>query len=228
MREGDVRGWVSPEGLTGALSWRYATQRFDPARRIEPAMWRALEASMVLAPSSYGLQPWRFVVVEGAGVKERLREASWGQPQVAECSHYVVFCRRVALAAGDVDRHLSRVAEVRGTDPAGLAAYRSAMLASIASPSTLPGGGIEAWTRGQVYLALGQFLLAAAVLGVDACPMEGFDPAAYDRVLNEAVPGGMDGYASVVAAAAGFRSAADEFAAAPKVRFDHGEVVKRV
>lgn len=224
MREGDVRGWLSPEGLLGALHWRYATQRFDPARKIEPAAWKALEAAMVLSPSSYGLQPWRFVVVEDATVKDRLRGASWEQPQVTECSHYVVFCRRTALTAADVDRHMTRVAEVRGTAGAALAAYRSAVLASIADPATLPGGGVEAWTRGQVYLALGQFLLAAAVLGVDACPMEGFDPAAYERILGGLTD--LAGYTPVVAAAAGYRSPRDEFAEARKVRFDPAEVVK--
>src|SRR5262245_33479232 len=107
-------GTLTPDQLLACLRWRYATKRFDPgpAGRIEPELWRALEQALVLAPSSFGLQPWRFVVVTDPAMKARLQIVSWNQPQIVECSHLVVFAHRKGLDAGDVRRWVERVAAV--------------------------------------------------------------------------------------------------------------------
>ena len=91
---------ISTDSITDALHWRYATKKFDPARKIPAATWAALEQALVLAPSTYGLQPWKFVVVETPAVKEKLSAASHGQRQPADCSHLVVFSVRKDLGAG--------------------------------------------------------------------------------------------------------------------------------
>ena len=82
---------ASSEDVLAPLRWRYATKQFDPARAIEPATWAALEQAAVLAPSSFGLQPWTFVVVTDPAVRQQLHPASWNQPQILDASHLVVF-----------------------------------------------------------------------------------------------------------------------------------------
>jgi nitroreductase len=215
---------VSASTLLANLAWRYSTKRFDPGRRIPGETWAAIEEAMVLSPSSFGLQPWRFVVVEDAGVRARLREHAWNKPQVTEASRLVVFARVVEVDAEHVDRHIQRVSAVRGVPPAAMEEYRKGMLGSMANPAGLAGGSMETWTRAQVYIALGVFLTSCAMLGVDACPMEGFSPAGFDQILGLRERG----CTSVVLGAAGYRAVDDAFAAYRKVRFDAREVVVRV
>ena len=215
---------TTPADLLAALSWRYATKKFDPAKKIDPALWTTLENALVLSSSSFGLQPWRFVVVNNPALRQQLRAASWNQPQITDASHLVVFCRKLELTTADVDAYMDRIAEVRGTPKAALADYRGMIIGSVSNPAGLPGGDMVTYTRSQVYIALGQFLTAAALLGVDACPMEGFDPKAYDAALN--LPA--QGYSAVVLATAGYRAADDMFASFKKVRGAHEHIIKHV
>lgn len=211
---------LPPADLVAALRWRYATKKFDP-RRLPEAVWKALAESLVLAPSSYGLQPWRFLVVEDAAVRARLREHSWNQGQVTDASHLVVFLRRVATGEADIDRHVARIAEVRGVDAAKIDPYRQLMVANVARG--MPPEVQREWAARQVYIALGQFMAAAAVLGVDTCPLEGISPGKYDEILG--VRG--TGFETVVACVAGYRAADDAYAQAAKVRFPDADVVRR-
>lgn len=215
-------GPIPARTLLDALGWRYATKAFDPSRRIDEVTWSALERAAVLSPSSYGLQPWRFVVITDPGTRSRLREASYGQPQITDASHLVVFARRATMTEADIQRHIDRIVEVRGVESSSLDGLRGAMLGSIVQPR--PGFDPSAWAARQVYISLGFFLSAAANLGVDACPMEGFDAAAYDLILG--LP--EQGYLATVVAAAGYRSAGDPFASMKKVRFDSSATVVRV
>jgi len=212
---------LAPADLSAALRWRYATKKFD-TRRLPEATWRALVDSLVQAPSSYGLQPWRFLVVEDPAVRARLREHSWNQGQVTDASHLVVFLRRVATSEADVDRHVARICQVRGVAPDKIEPYRQLMLANVAKGMT-PEVQRE-WAARQLYIALGQFMAAAAVLGVDTCPLEGISPAKYDEILG--LRG--SGFETVVACVAGTRAADDAYAGAAKVRFDAEELVRTV
>ena len=212
---------MTPDDLLKSLRWRYAVKRFDPARRIPEADWQALAEALVLTPSSYGLQPWRFVVVTDPALKAALVPLSWNQPQPADCSHYVVLARRVGMTEADVDRFVARMAEVRGVEVSSLQRYRETMVGGLLkgpAPSR-----VDEWAAYQVYIALGSLMTCAAVLGIDACPMEGIQPAKYDEILGLKEKG----YSSVVACALGYRSATDKYAAAPKVRFRADEVVER-
>jgi nitroreductase len=214
---------LSPDQLLARLRWRYATKRFEPgpAGRLAPEQWAALEQALVLAPSSFGLQPWHFVVVTEHATKLRLQELSFRQPQAAECSHLVVFAHRKGLAAEDVRRYVERVAAVRGATLESLAGFEGVMARHVAQP---PPFDVDEWTRRQTYIALGMLLASAAVLGVDACPMEGIDRAGYDAALGLAARG----YASVCAAALGRRAEGDKYAALPKVRFEPRDVITHV
>lgn len=210
--------------LLAALSWRYAVKKFDAAKKVPAETWAALERALVLSASSYGLQPWRFVVVTDPAVRQKLRAASWNQSQITDASHLVVFCRKIEVTPADVQRYIDRIIEVRKAPAAALEDYRKMMVGSVSNPSSLPGGDMVTWTRSQTYIALGQFLASAALMGIDACPMEGFDPKGYDEVLGLS----KQGFLPVVLATAGYRASDDGFASMAKVRFADADVVKHV
>jgi nitroreductase len=211
---------VSTATLTDALRWRYATKKFDANRRIPLDQWQALEEAMVLAPSSFGLQPWRFIVVETPEIRAQLPAMSWGQTQTVDCSHYVVFAVRKGLTIEDVDRYVDRIAEVRGATRESLEGYRSFMLGSHKAASEH--GRLDAWSSCQVYIALGQAMAAAALLGIDTCPLEGIEPAKYDALLGLE----QEGYSALCGLAFGYRADDDKYAELPKVRFAKADVIK--
>jgi nitroreductase len=208
--------------LLQQLNWRYATKKFDPAKKIPPEDWQTLEEALVLTPSSTGLQPWKFVVVTDAATKARLVPAAHNQPQAADCSHFVVFTVRKDLDAGHVDRHVARMADVRGIPLESLAGFRKMVVGHL--DRARADGRLDNWQTHQVYIALGAFMVSAALLGIDTCPMEGIDPPQIDQVLG--LPG--THYATVVACAAGYRAADDKYATFRKVRFKAEDVIVRI
>ena len=211
---------VNNETIVRQLNWRYAVKKFDSDRKIQAPDWKTLEQSLVLSPSSYGLQPWKFVVVENPDVRAKLRVAAYNQSQITDASHLVVFAHRVGFGVGDIDRHLERVARVRNLEIESLAGYRNAMLGSVQRPQEQT----DAWTSRQVYIALGNFLATAALLGIDACPMEGFDAAQFDQILGLTE----QGYHAQVVATAGYRAEDDAYAKLPKVRYSPEDVIAHV
>ena len=202
------------------LNWRYATKQFDPSKSITPEIWTALEDALVLTPSSYGLQPWKFLIVTSQELKEQLKPFSWNQSQVTDCSHYVVFAIRKNLTTEDVDRFVARTAEVRGSSVDAVAAYRNVMVSDLVEGAR--SFNINDWSTRQTYIALGNFMTSAALLGVDTCPMEGIEPVNYDRLLGLSAKG----FTTVVACAAGYRSEADKYASVEKVRFPKSEILE--
>lgn len=212
---------VSPAALLGALRWRYATKKFDPARKIPADTWSALEEALVLTASSTGLQPWKFIVVTDPALKQQLVPAAKGQAQTADCSHFVVFTVRRDLDGAHVDRHLSRMAEVREMPVESLGKFREMVERNLTKAKAE--GRLDIWQTHQIYIALGNFLTSAALLGVDTCPMEGIDPAMMDEKLG--LTG--TGYATVVACAAGYRAPDDKYATTRKVRFRADDVIVR-
>ena len=208
--------------LLEALNWRYATKTFDPARKIPAATWKTLEETLVLSPSSFGLQPYRFLVVENPATRDALLPHSWNQRQIVDASHLVVFAARTAMTEAEVDRFLDRVVEVRGIPREALEGYRGMMYGSLLSPGTE--SRIPHWAALQAYIALGNLMTSSALVGVDTCPIEGFSPAEYDALLS--LP--EQGYASVVCCALGYRSAEDKYATTPKVRMPSTDLIKTI
>ncbi len=213
---------ISSETLIQQLKWRYAVKKFDPTRKISPNDWTALEQSLVLAPSSFGLQPWKFIVITDQAVKDRLVAHSWNQRQVADASHTVVFAYKENLGEVEITRHVNRTAEVRGVEPTTLDKFKMSIVGAMTHPAAQE--KINDWAIKQVYIALGSFMTAAAMMGIDTCPMEGLQPAMYDEVLG--LTG--SGYATAVACPAGYRSADDKYAHTPKVRFKPQDVITRI
>ena len=212
---------VAPDHLLAQLKWRYAVKKFDPAKKIPAGTWAALEESLVLAPSSYGLQPWKFFVVENPTVRAALLPHSWGQQQIVDASHLVVFAVKKDVNAADAERLASHSETVRGLPTGSLDGYKQMMVGSLTRTAA---SEIDIWMSRQVFIALGGFLTACAMVGVDACPMEGFMPEKYDDVLGLAEKG----YASRVVATVGYRHAEDKAAGMKKVRFPHAEIVERI
>lgn len=210
---------LSPSDLVDHLNWRYAVKVFDPDRKIPPASWTALEQSLVLAPSSFGMQPWKFLVLTDRVLRESLVEHSWGQRQVVDCSHFVVFAAPTNLGPADVDRFADRTTEVRDSPPESLDGFRKMVkgfLANFDEEQRLD------WACRQIYLALGQLMTSAAVLGIDTCPMEGFSPPDYDRILG--LPD--QNLTTAVCCGLGYRGEGDKYATLPKVRYPTEEVVE--
>ena len=213
---------VSNQTVLEQLHWRYAVKKFDSSRRISAEDWQTLEQALVLTPSSFGLQPWKFVVVTDQAVKDQLVPLSWGQPQVADASHVVVFTVRKDFVEADVDRLVARTSTVRGVSVETLASFKKMLMKSLVPPP--PGFDIHHWASLQAYIALGNFMTTAAMLGIDTCPMEGIEPAKYDALLDLT----QQGYATVVACVAGYRAADDKYASLAKVRFRTEDVVRYV
>lgn len=211
---------IPPQQLLGALEWRYATKVFDPAKKIPAETWQALERTLVLSPSSYGLQPYRFLHITDPAKRAELLPHSWNQRQVVDCSHYIVFTARTNMTEADVDQFIALIGRTRNLPTESLGSYRGMMMGDLVHG---PRNQIaHEWATRQAYIALGNLMTSAAIVGVDACPMEGFMPAEYDRAL------GLEnsGYASVVCCALGYRSAGDKYASLAKVRFDKADLMR--
>lgn len=208
--------------LLNALQWRYATKVFDATRKIPADVWQTLERALVLTPTSYGLQPYRFLVINDPVKRAELVPHSWNQKQVVDASHFVVFTARTKITGADVTKLIQRTSDIRKIPATSLNFYRDLMLGDVVNGPR--GKTAHEWATRQTYIALGNLMTSAAVLGVDTCPMEGLEPAEYDRVLG--LSG--SGYATVVACALGYRAANDKYASLPKVRFEAKELVQQV
>lgn len=212
---------MNPSELLDTLKWRYATKAFNPDKKIPTEIWDAIEESLILTPSSFGLQPWKFVIVTDPEVKARLLPNSWNQQQVVDCSHLVVFTAQAPVSDKELDAFIDRTHEVRGGDKADLQFYRDMMGGFV---SNMNDAQLLTWAKAQVYIALGQLMASAAALGVDACPMEGINPAEYDKIL------GLEGtgYFTTVACPLGYRSDEDKYATLPKVRYTKEQMIQHI
>lgn len=213
---------ITTAQLLGALNWRYATKKFDVSKKIPADTWAALEKTLVLSPSAFGLQPWRFFVVTDPAVRARLAEASYGQSQPLDASHYVVFVARKHIGGEHLDKYMERMAQVRGVPAETLKPFRQVVEASIAQQSAA--GLLDISQAQQSFIALGQFMTSAALLGVDTCALGGIDREKYTEIL------GLDreNYMTLVACAAGYRSDDDKYASIPKVRFEDNDVITHI
>ena len=210
---------IQAQEILEKLQWRYAVKKFDPTRKVSETDWSILEESLRLAPSSYGLQPWKFIIVQDPQIRALLTPLSWNQTQVKDCSHYVVFATRSQIEESDIEKWVQKIAQVRGVDLASLESYKNVMLQDLVNGHRA--SIAQWWAQRQSYIAMGMLMETAALLNIDTCPMEGLDPPAYDKVLK--LEG--TGYATVAAVAVGYRSPEDKYQQLKKVRFDRDDVL---
>jgi len=213
---------LSSSPILEALRGRYATKQFDPSRKIGDEDWSALEDALVLTPSSYGLQPWKFFVVTQQSMKDSLVTASYNQRQVADCSHLLIITVRTEMTEADIDRLVDLTAETRGVGRDTLASYRNFMIGDIVTGARSKDA--VGWAKLQSYIALGNFMTVAALMGIDTCPMEGFAPQAY----NEALDLDSKGLTTSVLCPAGYRLAGDKYASLAKVRYPKTELIRHI
>lgn len=207
--------------LTRDMGWRYACQEFQAGQRCDASLAEAIEAAR-LAPSSFGVQPWRIVAVDDAALRSDLPDLCYGQTSVRDAGHLLVFAYCDPLSEDHLRAHARRVAVQRDFSSREEDDFHADLVKTLLTRRD-PAARSE-WARSQCYLGLGVFLAACAHHRVDSCPMEGFKPEKVDALL------GLDrmGLRSAVLVAAGIRAATDRTARAPKVRLDHGQFLTRI
>ncbi len=212
---------INKEAILEQLNWRYAVKQYDASKKVTDEDWATIERSLTLAPSSFGLQPYKFIVVTDPAIREKLKPAAYGQSPITDASHLVVFAYKKTLSDADVEHFVERISEVRGQDRGSLLEYENMIKDS--AKRAIDGGYIETWNSRQAYIPLGFLLETAALLGVDATPMEGFDPVQFNEIL------GLTDYSAVALAAVGYRDAEhDWLAPLPKVRMPDEELIVRI
>jgi nitroreductase len=202
------------------LNWRYACKEFDSTKKISDGDLDVLLESLRLTPSSYGLQPWKFVVVENPKLREELVGASWGQKQVQDASHLIVLCAPTVLDEKFVTDYVVDTAKTRGQEVSELDGFKKMMM-------MIPNKSPEAqsiWSKNQSYIALGNLMTVCANMRIDSCPMEGFKPSEYDRILGLTEMG----LTSVLVCPVGYRSEADKYSGLAKVRYTREELTIKI
>jgi nitroreductase / dihydropteridine reductase len=197
--------------LIEKLQWRAAVKKFDSTKKLSAAQLDGLLSAIQLAPSSLGLQAYKVIVVSDAATKQALREAGYNQAQITDASHLLVFASRTNINEDFGKKYIDLVAETRGIDRIHLAGYEQMVLGHINSQTEeqkLIG------SHKQAYIALGVLVAAAAEMGVDAAPMEGFSAAKFDEILGLKEKG----LTAAVIAAVGFRAEDDDYSKMIKVR----------
>ena len=208
--------------LLDKLAWRYATKAMDPARKVpQDKLDRILEAAR-LAPTSSGLQPYEILIVNNPTLRAEIREVAWNQAQVVDASHLLVFAAWDDYTPERINHMFDLTNDVRGFRNEGWEAYRQQLLA------TYPGRGAQVnfeHAARQAYIGFSAAIMAAAFEEVDCTPMEGFDPAAVDRILNLSERG----LRSAVMLPLGYRKAEEDWLVnLPKVRRPLGQFVSEI
>ena len=165
------------KSLEESLQFRHACKRFDPTRKIpEEELIFILEAGR-MAPSSFGMEPWRFLVVRNEAVKAELRPHCWNQPQITECSDLIVILGRIADPLNP--DYYSKMFMRRGLDEAKTVAYIERYEQYVQNLHSVRG-----WVAKQCYIAADHMMIYAAMRRIDSCPIEGFEPRKVEEVLN--------------------------------------------
>jgi len=205
--------------LIEQLNWRYATKKFDPSKILSSEDLDQLLEAARLAPSSFGLQPWKIIVVKNVELRQKIQAVAWNQSQVTEASDLIVFCAKNEFSDELIVEYITETARQTGVEVKDLAGFQK-MLSEFKQSQTPESG--KAWMERQVYIALGFVLFAAAQLRVDACPMEGFDPAQVGKILKI----DEQGLHAIAICPVGYRSTEDTHADESKVRYAKTEVVE--
>lgn len=209
------------KNIIDALNWRYATKEFDKDKKLSPEQLHTVTEALRLSASSFGLQPWKFIVVTNQEIRAKLKEVAWGQNQITDASHLIVLATQKNVDAAFVDKYVADVSATRGVPVENLKGYADMMKGSIGARTPEQ---VSQWAAKQTYIALGTAMAAAALEGIDSCPMEGFDSAKFDEILGLAALG----LESSVLLPVGFRAASDATAAYKKVRFAEKDVIVEV
>ena len=162
-------------------NWRYATKKFDSSKKISTEDLNTLKEAIRLSSSSYGLQPYKVFIIENPELRAKIQPAAWGQSQIVDASHLIIFANRTSINEDEVDAFFENISNTREIPLEALAGYQGFMKGKI---NELSKEAQNIWNSKQTYLALGNLLNAAAELKIDVTPMEGFSPAAVNEILE--------------------------------------------
>jgi len=207
------------EKIINALKWRYAVKIFNLNKKVSEENINTILESARLSPSSNGFEMWKFLVIKNPEIRTRLRAVSFDQPKVTDASHLVVITYRTDVVLNATKERIERTAKTQNQDPSELDGFRKMLDGGIAQKEQ--NGTLESWVKAQTYIPLGLMLETAALLEVDACPMEGFMPEKVDEILNLKEKN----LKSVTMLALGYRGD-DPMAKYPKTRRDFKDVVE--
>lgn len=192
-------------------NWRYATKKFNSEKKISNSDLEILKEAIQLSSSSYGLQPYKVLIIENEEIRKQLQPASWGQSQITEASHLFVFASVTNVDAEYITRYAENMAKTRNIPFDSVKGYADFMIGNI---TTLTPEKQIIWAQKQAYLALGNLLNAAAELKIDVTPMEGFLPEQYNEILGLKEKG----LHATLVATIGYRHEEDETQHYAKVR----------
>lgn len=200
------------------LEWRYATKKFDPTKKLSGKKLNILKNAFNLTATSYGLQPLKLVIVGDEALKSKLMPITYNQPQVRDASHVLILCIEKSIDSDFIVDHYKRVEKERKTPREILDPFEKALIANF-SEKEIP--EIRQWMANQLYLTLGTLLTVCAVEGIDACPIEGFEPQKYAELL------GLDkmDLEPLIVLPVGYRDETDFFINLKKVRRGIDEIV---
>jgi nitroreductase len=200
------------------LKWRYATKKFDDSRLLSHEKIATLKKAFNLTATSYGLQPIKLAIVKNKALQRRLVKDSMDQEQVAQASHVLVFCIEQNIDKAFIESYFKLIKTIRQTPDAILEPFKTFLVDDFEQKEIQQ---IKEWAVKQAYLAMGNLLTVCAVEGIDACPMEGFTPQAYDHILEL----DKNGLSSVLVMPIGYRAADDMFAGFKKVRRETEDII---
>jgi nitroreductase / dihydropteridine reductase len=205
--------------LTNFYNWRYATKKFDLEKTIHQKDMNILKESIRLSPSSYGLQLFKVLVIENKELKEKLREVSFNQSQISDCSALFVFCNFTKVNPSDVDDFIQLKSSVQDIELSNLSKYGDFLKSTLL---TKPSKEVSIWTANQVYIALGNLMTSCAALKIDSCPIEGFQADKYNEILK------LKNMNAAVVASVGFRSNDDISQESKKVRKNSNSLFEHI
>ncbi len=194
-----------------SLHWRYATKKFDNQKILPQQKIDILTEAFNLTATSYGLQPLKLLVIKNKELQKELTQHSWGQKQVSDASHLLVFCIENNVDEDYIKKYFDHIKETRNTPEEVLKPFKDHLVSSFTNK---PEEEISNWATKQAYLAMGNLLTVCAIEQIDACPMEGFIPEKYNEVLNLKDLG----LSSVLVLPIGYRAEDDMFSDFKKVR----------
>ena len=197
--------------IIDCYNWRYATKKFNPDKKIPNLDIELIKESIRLAPTSYGLQLFKVIVIENQTKKEELRKLSYNQSQVSDASHIFIFCNSTKVFEKDIDLYIKNKSIIQKIPVEENKGYGDFLKKTLLKKDSEE---ISTWTKNQLYIALTHLMTACASLKIDSCPIEGFDNLKYNAFLDinkKSLNAG-------VVAAIGYRSESDNSQHEKKVR----------
>jgi nitroreductase len=198
-------------------NWRYATKKFDTTKKVSKEDLETLKEAIRLSASSFGLQPYRILIIENPELRAKLQPAAWGQSQIVDASQLIVFANITNFGETEIDASIANTTKTRGLTADALKGYGDFMKSKIV---TLPEDVRNTWASKQTYLALGNLMNAASELKIDVTPMEGFEPAQVNEILGL----GKLGLNATLLATIGYRDKEDATQHYAKVRKSNEEL----